>query len=261
MPREVRNVAIIGSGNVAHHIGNAIKRTQNHIAGVYARNEKTGSRLAFELGCQHFSDITSIGDEVDIIIIAVNDDAIAQVVAQIFYPGKLVAHTSGTVRMEMLEASSDRFGVFYPLQTLHKDNKVNMAEVPLCIEANTNWGEGMLMELAASVSESVHLVNSEQRRTMHLAAVVACNFSNHLYAVAQDILEKDGLDLSLLKPLIIQTAQNIRKGDPKSLQTGPAVRGDDDVLKKHKAMLDKNNPDLLPIYELLTQSIRSQSSS
>ncbi len=261
MPREARNIAIIGSGNVAFHIGNALKKTQNRMVGVFARNEKTGSRLAFEMGCRYFNDITSIPDEVDIILIAVNDDAVAQVVAQIFYPGKIVAHTSGTVRMEMLEAASDRIGVFYPLQTLHKDNKVDMKRVPLCIESNTKWGEGMLMELAASISNNVHRVNSEQRRTMHLAAVVACNFSNHMYALADQILKKDGLDLSILQPLIIQTAANVKNGDPQKLQTGPAVRGDEVVLKKHEALLLKKNPDLAELYRMLTQSILSHRNS
>ena len=261
MPREARNIAIIGSGNVAFHIGNALKKTQNKLTGVYARNEKTGSRLAFELGCEYFPDITSIADEVDIILLAVNDDAVASVVSQIFYPGKIVAHTSGTVRMEMLEAASDRIGVFYPLQTLHKDNKVGMSEVPFCIESNTKWGEGMLMELAASIGDNVHLVNSEQRRTMHLAAVVACNFSNHLYSIAQEILNKDGLDLSILKPLIIQTAENIKNGNPKSLQTGPAIRGDQEVIKKHEAILQEKNPERVELYKMLTQSILSQRNS
>ena len=261
MPREARNIAIIGSGNVAFHIGRAIKQSQNKLQGVYARNGKTGGRLAFELGCQHFSDISAIPDEVDIILMAVNDDAVASVVPQIFYPGKIVAHTSGTVRMEMLEAASDRIGVFYPLQTLHKDNKVDISGVPFCVESNTKWGEGMLMELAASISDNVHLVNSEQRRTMHLAAVIACNFSNHLYSIAQEVLNKDGLDLSLLKPLIFQTAENIKNGDPKLLQTGPAQRGDQEVISKHEAMLKEKNPEFIELYKTLTQSILSQRNS
>lgn len=261
MPRELRNIAIIGSGNVAYHIGKAIKRSQNRVCGIYARNENTGSRLAFELGCEYFNDITKISDEVDIILIAVRDDAVVKIIAQIFYPGKLIAHTSGRIGMEILEAASDRIGVFYPLQTMHKDSQIKMKEVPFCIEANTNRDESMLMDLAASISDNLHLVNSEQRRTMHLAAVVACNFSNHMYALADQILKKDGMDLSILQPLIIQTAANIKNGDPKSLQTGPAIRGDEEVIRKHEALLQAKNPELAKLYNLLTQSILSQRNS
>ena len=257
MPREPRNIVLIGAGNVAHHLGMALKKTNNSIVGVLNRGEQTGERLAFELGCPYLTGFNSIPDETDIVIIAVTDDAIEEVASQIFCRGKIVAHTSGTKTIASLKDSSDRLGVFYPLQTMHRTASVDMQTVPLCIEANTNWGEGVLMELASSISGNVHLVNAEQRKILHLAAVIACNFSNHFYGLANDVLCQNGLDVSMLYPLIQQTALNVKSGDPHEHQTGPAARGDREVMAKHMEVLRSIDPKLAELYEIVSESIQN----
>jgi predicted short-subunit dehydrogenase-like oxidoreductase (DUF2520 family) len=255
MPLEPKNVVLIGAGHVAFHLGKALKRSGNKLLLLINRDEKRGERLGFELGCQFTTDFKAIPDETDIVIIAVKDDAIAEVAGRIFCPGKVVAHTSGSVPMSALGDASDRLGVFYPLQTMHRNFEVNMKEVPFCIEGNSNWNEGLLLELARSISDNVHVLSSEQRKMTHIAAVFACNFTNHFYALAEEILVKNGMDLDILKPLIKKTAANILTDHPKALQTGPAKRNDTKVMQEHLDLLDTLSPELKKLYEDVSESI------
>lgn len=255
MPFEGRNIVIIGAGHVAHRLGRALKRTESKLVRVIDRTEEKAERLAFELGCSYSSDFNAIPEHADMVIMAVKDEAIPLVAAQIHCPGKVVAHTSGTVPMEALGDCSDRLGVFYPLQTLHRDVDIDMRKVPFCIEGNSRWNEGMLLELARSISENVQLVDSEQRKIVHLAAVFACNFSNHCYALADDILAKADIPLDILRPLIQQTASNINHGRPAAMQTGPAKRGDTQVMEEHMELLRTISPELVAIYDTMSKSI------
>ncbi len=252
MPLEPKNVVLVGAGHVAFHLGKALKRSGNKLLLLINRDEKRGERLAFELACKFSSDFTTIPDETDIVIIAVKDDAISEVASKIFCPGKVVVHTSGSVPMSALGDSSDRLGVFYPLQTMHRASEVNMREVPFCIEGNSKWNEGMLLELARSISDNVQILSSDQRKITHIAAVFACNFTNHFYALSEEILEKNGLSLDILKPLIEKTAANILADRPKALQTGPAKRNDTKVMQEHLEML---SPELRKLYSDISDSI------
>ena len=191
-------------------------------------------------------------EQTDVVIIAVKDDAVAEVANQILCNGIIVAHTSGSIPMSALENSSDKIGVFYPLQTMHKGADVDMSEVPFCIEGNSKWNEGVLLELARSLSDNVQVLNSEQRKVSHVAAVFACNFTNHFYALSEEILEQNGMSLDILIPLIKKTASNIITNHPKSLQTGPAKRNDKKVMEEHMEML---SPELKKLYADISESI------
>lgn len=259
MARQRYNIVLVGSGNVAHHLGRALKLAGHRMVQVMGRNNPGGERLAFALGCPFKLLGTEIPDEADIVLLCVKDDAIGAVAQQIHCPGRVVAHTAGNVPITALADCSDRLGVFYPLQMLRQGTEVDMAKVPFCIEANTTWTEGFLLELARSISANVQVLDSGQRKLAHLAAVFACNFSNHLYATAQEILSHQGLSLDLLRPLILQTAVNIQNGDPSKLQTGPAARNDVQVIEAQLEMLRSIKPDLVPIYEQLTLQIREAS--
>ncbi len=255
MPLEPKNVVLIGSGNVAHHLGNALKRSGNKLLKLINRTEETGQNLAFKLGCQFSTDFSDIPNETDVVIIAVKDDAIAEVAEKIQCSGTIVAHTSGSVPLSALNGCSDRLGVFYPLQTMHKDGEVNMMEVPFCVEGNSKWNEGVLLELARSISENVQTLNSEQRKVAHVAAVFACNFTNHFYALSEQILRQKDMNLDILKPLITKTAKNIATDSPKELQTGPAKRNDAKVIQEHLNLLEKLSPELEKLYQEVTESI------
>ncbi|MGB1316995.1 MAG: Rossmann-like and DUF2520 domain-containing protein, partial [Flavobacteriales bacterium] len=252
MPLEPKNVVLIGAGHMAHHLGNALKRSNNKLLKIINRSAENGERLAFELGCEFSTEFNSIPEEADVVIIAVKDDAVKAVANQVSANGIIVAHTSGSVPMSDLENASDKIGVFYPLQTMHKDAEVDMSEVPFCIEGNSKWNEGVLLELARSLSENVQVLTSEQRKVSHVAAVFACNFSNHFYALSEQILEENGMNLDILKPLIKKTASNILTDHPKALQTGPAKRNDVKVMEEHQQML---SPELKKLYAEVSESI------
>ena len=252
MPFEPKNVVLIGAGHMAHHLGKALKRSNNKLLKIINRSADVGERLAFELGCQFSTDFNSIPERTDVVIIAVKDDAVAEVANQISCNGIIVAHTSGSIPMSALENSSDKIGVFYPLQTMHKGADVDMSEVPFCIEGNSKWNEGVLLELARSLSDNVQVLNSEQRKVSHVAAVFACNFTNHFYALSEEILEQNGMSLDILIPLIKKTASNIITNHPKSLQTGPAKRNDKKVMEEHMEML---SPELKKLYADISESI------
>jgi predicted short-subunit dehydrogenase-like oxidoreductase (DUF2520 family) len=252
MPFEPKNVVLIGAGHMAYHLGNALKRSNNKLLKVINRSSESGERLAFELGCGFSTDFNDIPKETDVVIIAVKDDAVKTVADQISCNGIIVAHTSGSVPMSALENSSDKIGVFYPLQTMHREAEVNMKEVPFCIEGNSKWNEGVLLELARSLSENVQVLSSAQRKVTHIAAVFACNFTNHFYALSEEILEKNGMSLDILKPLIKKTAANILTDHPKVLQTGPAKRNDAKVMQEHLELL---SPELKKLYQDVSESI------
>lgn len=252
MPYEPKNIVLVGAGHMAYHLGNALKRSNNKLLRLINRTSATGERLAFELGTTYSSNLLAIPKETDVVIIAVKDDAVKAVADQMFCEGIIVAHTSGSVPMSALENSSNKIGVFYPLQTMHRDVDVDMSEVPFCIEANSKWNEGVLLELARSLSQNVQVLSSEQRKITHVAAVLACNFSNHFYALADEILGKNGMTLDILKPLIKKTAANILTDNPKALQTGPAKRNDTKVMDEHLEMLPE---DLQKLYAAVSESI------
>jgi len=255
MPFERKNIVLVGAGNVSHHLGNAFKRSGNKILKLINRTEETGERLAFELGCKFGANLKEIPAETDVILIAVKDDAVAEVASNIRCHGTIVAHTSGSVPMLVLENCSDRIGVFYPLQTMQKSVESNMKEVPFCIEGNSKWNEGILVELGRCISENVQILSSEQRKAVHLAAVFACNFTNHFYALSEVILKNSGMEFDILKPLISKTAQNILTQSPMALQTGPAKRNDTQVMQEHLQLLENLSPELKKLYADVSESI------
>lgn len=248
------NVILLGSGSVATHLGQALNAVGHNIIQVWSRNENHAAILANKLSAESISAISSLITTADIYIIAVKDDAILDVVKALPRLNGLVVHTSGSTDMLVLEGTSSEIGVLYPIQTFSKSKKVNFEQVPIAIESNTNNGLDLLRVISESVTQKVIQMNSVQRITLHMAAVFACNFTNHLYVIAQDILKQQHLDFDLLRPLIAETAVKVKENDPIEVQTGPAVRGDNNIIKKHIELL-KNNPEYLELYHLFSQGI------
>jgi predicted short-subunit dehydrogenase-like oxidoreductase (DUF2520 family) len=152
-----------------------------------------------------------------------------------------------------LKSASHHFGVFYPLQSLKKEVG-HLPDIPIVIDANDASTLKVLEALAHSISDKVVEAGDEQRMKLHLAAVIVNNFVNHLYALAEMYCKKEGLDFSLLLPLIKETAERLDKIPPSHSQTGPAVRNDRVTIEKHLELL-KNYPQLRKVYELLTENI------
>ncbi len=251
-------IVLIGSGNVAMHLGPALLRAGHRIIQLAGRTEKVTRKLSLRLKCPYTLDPGSISDKADVYILAIKDEAIARFARYI--PGKnaLVLHTSGTVKAEVLAACGKMYGVIYPVQTFSIKRKINFKKVPLCLEAGTPGSKKRIDSLARSLSNNIHWTSSSDRQYIHLAAVFANNFSNHLYLIAEKLLLKKGLSFELLRPLILETAQKVQQNRPLEMQTGPARRGDTKTIEMHKFLLRKDD-NLSKLYTSLTQSILDHS--
>ncbi|MEI7662782.1 MAG: DUF2520 domain-containing protein [Bacteroidota bacterium] len=244
---KIETVVLIGAGNMASHLGPALVSKGIRVAELHNRTEERGMALAARLGAAFIPDIRDITSDADLYIIAVADTAISQAVDTLKLNDRLVVHTSGTISMETLSQVSGNIGVFYPLQTFSSSRSVGFAGIPVCLEANTVTGKLKLEELARKLTDIVYFIDSEQRRLLHLAAIFASNFANFMNVVAFDLLESNGISFDILKPLIAQTAENVRHGHPFNFQTGPAFRGDMQVLDDHRELLS-SHPGYLEIY-------------
>jgi predicted short-subunit dehydrogenase-like oxidoreductase (DUF2520 family) len=247
-------ITIIGSGNVATHLAAAFKNVGHAIVQVYSRDMHNASLLAYHLKAEAIDNLGHVNPETDLFVIAIKDDAIESTAAELAKHNRLIVHTSGTTSLQTLLRYTQNAGVFYPLQTFSKTREVNFNTVPLCIEGANKQIISTLNELAFAVSQNVYRVNSEQRKTLHLAAVFANNFPNYLYHVSHQLLVEKQLPFDLLRPLILETAEKVQEHLPASVQTGPAVRNDEKTMALHLEQLQEN-PDLQEIYKLLSQGI------
>ncbi|MDR0230215.1 MAG: DUF2520 domain-containing protein [Flavobacteriaceae bacterium] len=246
-------ITILGSGKVAHQLILKILEQDNLcLQQIYARNpSKVNHLVSNDLITSDFEQLKPA----DIFIIAVSDDAIIEVSNQISIPNQLVVHTSGTASIDLLN-KHERRGVFYMLQTFSLEKEVDFALIPYCLEASISEDFTIMENIALQFSERVYKINSEQRKSLHLAAVFVNNFTNHLYALGEDICKENEVPFEILKPLILETANKINYLSPKEAQTGPAIRGDQSTIEKHLLLLQDANKKQL--YELLTKSIQNR---
>jgi len=248
------HITIIGSGNVATHLAAALQNAGHNIVQVYSRDIQHASLLAYHVKAEPIDDLGNINPETDLFLVAVKDDAIADIARELARHNKLVTHTSGATSIETLLKYTPNAGVFYPLQTFSKTKELNFRTVPLCIEGANDEIINQLEELARTVSNNVYRVDSEKRKVLHLAAVFACNFPNYLYYAAGQLLQQHNLDFNMLKPLILETAEKVQEHLPADVQTGPAIRNDEKTIAAHLQLLTAN-PDLQRVYEQLSQLI------
>lgn len=247
----MKTINIIGSGNVAHHLIRALAELSNYkIQNVAVRSlDKVADFFPKDLIVTAVEDLKPA----DITLISVTDSAIAEVSERIPYKDSLVVHTSGTTALEILN-DKNRKGVFYPLQTFSKNKEINFKEVPLCLEAENTDDLIELKSLAKEISDKVFEISSEQRKSLHVAAVFVSNFTNHLYSIGNEICKENNIPFDILKPLIKETADKINYLNPKDAQTGPAIRFDQKTIKAHQDFL--TNKTYKEIYNLITQSIQ-----
>jgi len=245
-------VSIIGSGNLAQHLIQAFQlNSQIELVQVFARNKKSVAHL---LDSDAITSDYSQLQVADVYIIAVSDDAIAEVSSQLPFENQLVVHTSGTVDLDTLH-DKNRKGVFYPLQTFSKNKVVDFKTIPICLEAENKTDLQLLKKIAHSISDSVYEISSEQRKALHVGAVFVNNFVNYLYQIGNEICEDNQIPFDILKPLIQETANKIVTLSPKEAQTGPAKRNDLKTIAAHEQFLTDENQ--ATIYKLLTQSIQN----
>ncbi len=249
------DIVIIGSGNVATVLGRKFKAAGHTIVQVISRNAKRATELAYEWDTESSNYFSVANKNADVYIIAVSDDAIENVIGDLKLPGKVVAHTAASVSKDILKNVSEHYGVFYPLQSLRKEMN-HLPDVPLFVEGNDEKANTLLTKLAESISpEHVVKATGGEREKIHVAAVVVNNFTNHLYALAEDYCKKEGLNFKELIPLIEETVNRLKINSPSETQTGPALRNDTETINKHLVLLEKY-PRLKKVYEALTESIR-----
>ena len=246
-------IVLIGAGNIATHLGLALKQVGCNIVQVYSRTQKSASQLAKILATDYTTDLKKIA-KAELYIICVKDDVIADIVKKIKFNNALAVHTSGSIDMNVFKGHTNNYGVFYPLQTFSKNKKTDISFVPICVEANDNTNKKIVMQLAKTISDRVIYLDSQQRKTVHLAAVFACNFTNHMYSIAEKIVKEKNIPFNILVPLIQETAHKIVSHSPAKMQTGPAIRNDKKVIKQHLKML-KEKKEFKKIYQLLSDAI------
>lgn len=244
-------IVIIGSGNVAFHLSKAFKENGISVLQIFGRNEKDLQEISenFQIPWSN----TKL-EEADFYIITVKDEAIEIVSKQIVNQNCLVAHTSGSIEKETLQGNY-RKASFYPLQTFSKTKDLVYSDIPFFIEAENDDDFILMKNLAEKISPKITKSNFEERKYIHLTAVFACNFTNHLFAKAKEISDSQNIPFDYFIPLINETVQKIKHLEPKLAQTGPAIRGDEAILKSHESLL--TNKDAKAIYETINLSIKN----
>jgi predicted short-subunit dehydrogenase-like oxidoreductase (DUF2520 family) len=231
-------VCFIGAGNLATHLSCAIQEKGYKIVQVYSRTKNSAVRLAKKLETTFTTSEKEITKEADIFFTVLKDDAIHEVLAHIDCSNKLLVHCSGSLPLSVLKEYSDNTGVLYPLQTFSKDRKVDFNSVPVFVEANTKENEKILIGIASKIAGSVQVMESGKRKGLHIAAVFACNFVNHFYSIASEVLASKNIPFDVLRPLILETALKVQEMEPLKSQTGPAIRFDTNIISSHLKELE-----------------------
>ncbi len=252
----IHSVVLIGAGRVATQLGLTFVRHQIPVLQVYSRTAASAAALSKTTGSDFTNDLSNLNQQADLYIISVADDSISQIVNQLNLENKTVVHTSGSVPLEILAPVSSSYGVFYPLNTFSKEKNIDLSDTPFCIEASDPATEHKLLQLARLISNDVRLINSQQRAVIHLAAVFACNFTNFMMINADEILRNQGISHDILLPLINETISKLSNISPKEAQTGPALRNDREIIKKHLEMLN-NDPEKRILYQLISEQIQT----
>ena len=257
-------ISFIGAGNVSWHLSQALENAGHGVEEVFSRNIDNAEDLTKHLyNAQVQQDLNFSKSIAQVFFLCVTDDSMLEVAKQLVLPeGSMLVHTSGSKSLaeldELLRINSDvsiMTGVFYPLQTFTKNFKIDFTEIPICIESNEEAVEKALIDLGQDISDITYMVNSEERRVLHVAAVFACNFTNHLWGIAQEIVKDNDLEFDLLKPLITETFRKAMASDDIfKAQTGPARRGDNKIINQHLLFL-KQQPDYQQIYRTLSEGI------
>ena len=249
---EACRIVVVGSGNVATHLARGLHAAGARIMQVCSRNAAHASRLAAEVEAEAITDLHSVNPGADVCLISTVDGAVADVAATLPPMKGIVAHTSGSVPMDVLRCASDRVGVMYPLQTFSRDRKLDLSCVPFFNEASDDATLARLDALAGMISRSVHHADSGTRPFLHVAGVLGCNFPNYLLLCASQVLARGGYSLDVLRPLLEETVAKAFEFGPEASQTGPARRGDAATIERHASMLPDAQAE---IYRMLSQAI------
>ena len=252
-----KKIVFVGAGRLATNLATALYARGHRIVQVFSRTAKAANALAQKVGALPCSYLAGITADADLYLYAVKDDALQAVVDAVAVQNGLHAHTSGSVPMSIFAGKRKNYGVFYPFQTFTKEKTVDFGAIPIFVDANNAQSVDNLKNIGTTISQKVYNLRDEDRQFLHLAGVFANNFSNSLYVMAAEILAAKQLPFDLLLPLITESVEKLRSIAPIDAQTGPAARGDWQTIDKQRQLLAER-PDLLQVYNLLTDSILKQ---
>lgn len=253
---EDTSVVFIGAGNLATNLAKALYRKGFRIEQIYSRTQESAQSLAQLVEADYTTELSAVVEDAQLYIVSLKDAAFVQLLPGLV-AGKeksLWAHTAGSIPMNIWAEQAERYGVFYPMQTFSKQREVDFREIPVFIESNSEADTQLLKDIASTLSEKVYEATSEQRKSLHLAAVFTCNFTNHMYVLAAELLKKYQLPFDVMLPLIDETARKVHELQPLAAQTGPAVRYDENVINEHLRML-ADEPEAQELYRRISESI------
>jgi predicted short-subunit dehydrogenase-like oxidoreductase (DUF2520 family) len=232
-------IVLIGRGRLATNLEHALLSAGHEVASINSRT------------------LEALPLEADVYIVAVKDAALADVIraATKGRESQLFVHTAGSMPMDIFKGLTVHYGVFYPMQTFSKERLVDFNDISVFLETNDAVSMERLKMLSTTLTTHIYELDSEGRKHLHLAAVFACNFVNHCYALSAEVLAAKGLPFSVMLPLVDETAQKVHELAPREAQTGPAVRGDQNVMQMQANML-AGNPAVKQIYEALSNDIQ-----
>ncbi|GAA5221958.1 Rossmann-like and DUF2520 domain-containing protein [Membranihabitans marinus] len=249
------NIGIIGYGNVGKHLTKAIAETQDHVVTVFNRSPiKAEDRLE---NIHYAKDLSELGDS-DLAILSIKDDAIIEILERtenLFSPQAIICHCSGSISSEVMAPYFQRYAVLYPLQTFSKNKEINYHSIPFFVTSADGETEELLTQLASSISSKVSSISDEQRMSMHIAAVFACNYVNAIYAISHKLCKDFDIPFDHLIPLIRETAHKVETLPPSEAQTGPAIRRDWDIVYKHEDFLNEYNIPIAKVYREMADYI------
>lgn len=250
---KIKTIVCIGAGKVAQHLCSTLLQHEYKIVQIYSRTITSARKLAQQINTEYTNSIANLKQNADLYIICVSDNALLQIAENLTIEKGLIVHTAGSIDMTILSNCSKRYGVFYPLQTFSEQKTLNFKDIPICIEANTIEDYKILNNFAQTLANNVYQISSMQRKYIHTGAVFACNFVNHLFNIAYEILTQQKIPFQLLKPLVNETLQKAFLFQPKQVQTGPAIRNDTVVMQNQRQLIQ--NPLHAQIYDLISKSI------
>ncbi len=249
-----QTISFAGAGRVAGALCRKMYSEGYKIELIVSESQKNGPSLADSCGASWSSELV-FPESTDIIIVSVPDHRLIGVLEKLKCgPDTLVAHTTGSIGLDVFPEWLKNKGVLYPLQTFSINRKVIFNDLPFLLESSDEKSSAILENLSRSVGGKVYYVDNEHRKMLHLAAVFACNFTNHMLTAGKEIALKADFEFDVLVPLIEETFLKVMDNGPENSQTGPAMRNDENTIEKHKELLSFS-PDLQRIYTEVTRSI------
>lgn len=257
MTNKIKKIVFVGAGNLATQLAKALFDAKYKIDAIYSHTLKSAEILGQQVDCQLCcNNVEKLPQNADLYIYALKDQFLESIIQKMPPCSGIHVHTAGSLSLTVFTENQTKTGIFYPFQTFSKSKPVCFQNIPIFIESSQLDVKEILLDLAHSLSKSVYELSSEDRKILHLTGVFACNFTNYLWKISEDLLQSKQLPFQVVLPLIQETVTKLQTLKPVEAQTGPAIREDIDVMKNHLDLLE-SHPNLQKIYQLLSQGIIS----